>query len=524
MKATKKVLNSHLLLAVMTKAFRQAAVRRVKSAAHHIAMSSSNKVGLDQELRTVTGLTQQQLRFVHLLEYTAPELDEAVERELEDNPALEAGETVSTSVEVMPEGTVSSRNYDTSGSRVAADYTTERLSRRDYSDNSDNDYASWLPAEGENLYDSLERQLSERAMSEEDMQVARYIIGNLDSNGYLRRSLSQMIDDMAFGPGIDVSGAQAERVLAQVRSLDPPGIGAFDLQECLLLQLERMPSGRVRNNALRIVRDQFDAFTKKHTPRIAKALKLTPAQVTEAVDLIVRLNPKPGAALGGSSDSARAIVPDVIVDNDGGNLTITLNNRLPELRIDTTFEQAMRQLKTTAAERRNPKKTNVFITSRYNDARDFIRILRQRQQTMLDVVTAIVRIQREYFLTEDVYRLKPMLIKDITAMTGLDPSVISRATNNKYVATSWGVFPLRFFFSDTIGDDTDESGDGAVLTNRKMEAEIEAIVEAEDKKHPLSDEKIRLEMEKRGYDVSRRTVAKYRDRLGVPPARLRRSL
>ena len=151
-------------------------------------------------------------------------------------------------------------------------------------------------------------------------------------------------------------------------------------------------------------------------------------------------------------------------------------------------------------------------------------ILRQRQQTMLDVVTAIVRIQREYFLTEDVYRLKPMLIKDITAMTGLDPSVISRATNNKYVATSWGVFPLRFFFSDTIGDDTDESGDGAVLTNRKMEAEIEAIVEAEDKKHPLSDEKIRLEMEKRGYDVSRRTVAKYRDRLGVPPARLRRSL
>lgn len=487
-------------------------------------MSSDNKVGLDQELRTVTGLTQQQLRFVHLLEYTAPELDEAVERELEDNPALEAGETVSASVEVTPEGAVSPRVYEADSSHATVDYTTERLVRRDYSDSTDNDYASWLPAEGENLYDSLERQISERPLSERELQVARYIIGNLDSNGYLRRSLSQMIDDLAFGPGIDVSRAQAEHVLKQVRALDPAGVGAFDLQECLRLQLERMPSGRVRNNALRIVRDQFDAFTKKHTPRIAKALKLTPAQVSEAVDLIVRLNPKPGATLGGNSDSARAIVPDVIVDNDGGNLTITLNNRLPELRIDTTFEQAVRQLKNTAAERRNPKKTNVFITTRYNDARDFIRILRQRQQTMLDVVTAIVRIQREYFMTEDVYRLKPMLIKDITAMTGLDPSVISRATNNKYIATPWGVFPLRFFFSDSIGDEGDERGDSTVLTNRKMEAEIEAIVDAEDKRHPLSDEKIRLEMEKRGYDVSRRTVAKYRDRLGVPPARLRRSL
>lgn len=476
-------------------------------------MSTSQKTGLEQ--RQAMRLSQQQLRFVRLLEYTAPELDEAVERELEDNPALEAGDPTVASVEVAPDGKVSPVTVES----APRESWTPAPSRRDDGSN-DNDYMAALPSDSGSLYDDLNRQLDELHLSPLVHKVGQYIIGNLDSNGYLRRSEAQIADDLAFGPGIDASPETVARALAAVRSLEPAGLAATDLRQTLELQLERLPVSAARDNALRIIREQFEAFSKKHTQRLASALRLTDQEAAEAVVLIVGLNPKPGSVLGGAADRAAAVVPDVLVDNQGGELTITLNNRLPELRIDTTFDQAVRQMSANAESRRKGRKGNEFVTSRYNDARDFIRILQQRQRTMLDVTAAIVKIQRDYFLTEDVYRLRPMMIKDISALTGHDLSVISRATTNKYVGTPWGVFPLRFFFSDTIGDDTDADA----LTNRKIEAEIEHIVDAEDKKHPLSDEKIRLEMEKRGYEVSRRTIAKYRDRVGIPVARLRRNL
>ena len=214
-------------------------------------------------------------------------------------------------------------------------------------------------------------------------------------------------------------------------------------------------------------------------------------------------------------------MPDINVNVEDGRISISTNNRIPDLVIDRTFSEAMAQMNLNAASRK-VKKGNEFIISRYNDARDFIKILKQRQETLLNVMTAIVDIQKEYFLTQNIYRLKPMMIKDISAITGYDLSVVSRATANKHVNTPWGVFPLRFFFSDSIG--TENSEDVEVLTNRKIEAEITKIVEQEDKKHPLSDEKIRLEMERKGYDVSRRTIAKYRDRKGIPVARLRKEM
>lgn len=441
-------------------------------------------------------LSQQQLRFVRMLECNAPELDEVVERELEDNPALGVKEDESPEEETP---------------RYQAFIARGRQQE---------EYEFTPPDKSENLYDSLLQQLSEKSLSARVETAARFIIGSLDPNGYLHRSLRDIIDDLAFGPGVEISEAEAQEALDAVRSLDPPGIAASDLQDCLRMQLEAMPESSVRNNALRIINKAYEAFTMKHRHKILSLLHFSTEDTDKALELILSLNPKPGAALGNDPEAgANVIVPDFIVDNEDGELTIALNNNFPELRIEQSFEQAMQSLERTAKGR--PKKGSEFIVSRYNDARDFIKILTQRQQTMMAVMTAIVNIQKEYFLTEDIYSLRPMMIKNIADLTGLDISTISRVTSNKYVSLPWGIFPLRFFFSDSIGEDK-EGTDAA--TNRKIEARITSLIEKEDKRHPLSDRKIMEELQELGYDISRRTVAKYRDRVGIPVARLRKEL
>ncbi|MDE6578627.1 MAG: RNA polymerase factor sigma-54, partial [Muribaculaceae bacterium] len=422
-----------------------------------------------------------------------------VEKEIEDNPALEVAEDASFPDTFRP-------GY----------YLPLRTSSSD--DASSYDFS---PADSEeSLYESLKRQLSERNLPEKVRQAAEYIIGNLDPNGYLRRPLQAVVNDMAFGPGIEIDLNDAEEGLKVVQELEPYGMGAADLRESLLIQLRHLPETPLRNDAIRILEEQFDELAMKHTHRIVSALKMTTERVQAAISLISSLNPKPGAALSSEPFTNNIIIPDLIINNEDGRLSLSTGNRIPELAIERTFSEAMAELDKKG--KKADKKGAEFITTRYNDARDFIRILRQRQDTLLNVMGAIMKIQKEYFQTQDVYRLKPMMIKDIAALTGYDISVVSRATANKFVSTPWGIFPLRFFFSDSIGEESDDGT--AILTNRKIEAEISSLVEKEDKKHPLSDEKIRIEMEKRGYDVSRRTVAKYRDRLGIPVARLRKDI
>lgn len=454
-----------------------------------------SKQTLEQTQKLGIRLTQQQLRLVRMLEYTAPELDEAVQQELEDNPALD----------IKDEST---------------DEEIKRYPVYNRTGGNQEDYNFSPPDETENLYDRLLVQLSELRLTVEVETAARFIIGSLDSNGYLHRSLADIVDDMAFGQGIEISMPDAEKALEAVRSLDPPGIGASGLQDCLRMQLERMAPSRRRDDALKIVNDAYDAFTMKHRHRIISALHIDDERVNEALQLILSLNPKPGATLGNdSAQASNVIVPDFVISNEDGQLIISLNNRIPELCVDESFEQAVANLERTA--RGRVKKGSEFIVSRYNDARDFIRILSQRQETMMSVMRAIVKIQEEYFRTEDVYKLKPMIIKNISDLTGLDISAISRVTSNKYVALPWGVFPLRFFFSDSIGEEKEGT---ETATNRKIEARIAALIEEEDKKHPLSDRKIMELMNADGYDLSRRTVAKYRDRQGLPVARLRKEM
>lgn len=459
-------------------------------------MASDQSLALEQ--KTVLRLSAQQLRFTKLLEYTAPELEEAIDRELEENPALEIDEDQPLPAEETPK--------------------FKTFSFQNQGDEQNYDFSP--PDTGETLLDALLRQLSERNAPDLERTTARYIIGNIDSNGYLRRPLEGIINDMAFGPGINVDPETAQKALELVRDFEPYGVGATNLQECLRLQIRHLPKNETSEIALKVIDTQFEAFSMKHSHKIASALKISPEKVKEAIDLIKSLNPKPGAAFASSLDTSNVIVPDLNVNVEDGEISISTNNRIPELTIDRTFAEAMAELNANAD--RKARKGNEFIVSRYNDARDFIRILKQRQDTLMNVMAAIVKIQKEYFLTQNIYRLKPMMIKDISALTGYDLSVVSRATTNKHVNTPWGIFPLRFFFSDSIG--AENSGDAEVLTNRKIEAEIKKIVDSEDKRKPLSDEKIRLTMLARGYDVSRRTIAKYRDRKGIPVARLRKDI
>lgn len=463
-------------------------------------------------------LTQQQVRFVRLLELNAPEMDEAVERELEDNPALEAHND--TPAEAPRND---SHDYDAPTRRY---YTPSSQGER-------GDFPQFSPRDNsESLADVLRAQVAERNVPADVASTADYIIGNLDNNGWLTRSLPLILTDMAVNQDIYVDDQTGKEALELVRSLDPAGVGADSLADCLLLQLQRMPESQSRNDAIEILSKYFREFSMRHSHRIISGMHISRERLDAANRLILTLNPKPGAEYGGADETlAGVIIPDFTVTNHDGRLSIQVNNRYPELSIEESFAEAMRGME---GRRGRPKKGTEFVVSRYNDAREFIALVRQRQQTLMDVMTAIVNHQKKYFLSGDIYDLRPMTLKDLSAATGMDISAISRATNNKFVAMPGGeVLPLRNFFSGDISDKSDNSdnsdssdkadtSDKDTLTNRQIESAIKELVDAEDPKHPLSDEKIRKLIAERGFDISRRTIAKYRDRISIPIARLRK--
>lgn len=478
------------------------------------------KQSLSFGLTTGQYLTQQQIRLAKMLELNAPELDERVERELEENPALEA-------VDDRPEQemTIDGDEFNES---------EEHLRKADYADPDDipyyrlhsprdgsgDDRQMPVPADDSaSIYDLLLDQLSQHHLSDDVATAARYIIGNLDSNGYLRRDVQSIADDIAITTGRDLPSTVIEEALNEVQSLEPYGLAARDLRETLLIQLRHRAPSQQRDDAINIIENAFEAFSMKHSHRIISDLKIPAERVEKAVELIRTLNPKPGASLGnGPGHNAAPIIPDFIVDiDDDGNINVSLNNRIPELRISESFENARRMMKENARTRRESRETG-FMSRTHREATEFIHLLQQRQKTLFAVMTAIVDLQREYFLTEDVRTLRPMGIKDIAAATGYDASVISRATAGKYVATPTGIHPLRFFFSDSLGD----GENGTVFTAKGVQEALREIIDSEDRRHPLSDEKLTSLLTARGYDVSRRTVAKYRDRMEIPVARLRK--
>ncbi len=457
---------------------------------------------LRQDLRLQNRITQQQLRYVRLLELNASELDEAVDVELEANPALEEeNDTDSQSAPL--------RDDD-------KDIPYYRL--RDNNQTPGDQHMEFVAADmGESLYEHLNTQLDQLRLPPVELAAARYAAWSIDPNGYLRRTAQALADDMLFNTGEDPGTDVMHRAIDVIKTLDPAGVGAADLRESLILQLMRKPESETRNLALSILNDRFDEFSLKHYDKLRRSLHVDEAELRKAIDAILQLNPKPGAAYDQDNLStvSKAMIPDFIIDVADDDITIELANSHDDLRVVESFRNAMARME--REKRRRGDKEREFIRTCYTDARDFITILRRRRETLFAVISAIVKIQREYIISGNEHDLKPMGLKDIAELTGMDLSVISRATNDKYVSLPWGVKPLRFFFSEAF-----TTNSGATTSGRGAEAAIRALVEQEDKQHPLSDEALRIALEEQGYTLSRRTVAKYRDRIGIPVWRLRK--
>ncbi len=376
-------------------------------------------------------------------------------------------------------------------------------------------------AAGESLMESLMSQLAETDLSQRQLAIARYIVGNIDDNGYMTRTLPQIDDDLAIDAGIEVDMAEIKDIFARIRSLDPAGVGAYDLRDCLSLQLRRMPDSEAVRTAREIVDNYFDVFSLRHFDRLASLLGISRESLREADEVIRSLDPKPASRFGESDadDRARHIVPDFYVEVDRNDrITVSMPGNLPELAIERSFDvDDERSVADTGETSMRKREALSFISSKRRDASDFIELLRLRRVTLMKVMEAIARWQREFFLSEDESRLRPMVLKDIAGAIGMDISVVSRATAGKYVATQGGVYPLKFFFNERVSEDEDAS-------SREILSALRVLIQEEAPSSPLSDDALTARLTEMGYNIARRTVAKYRERLGIPVARLRKKL
>ncbi len=471
-------------------------------------------LSLSQQQRLQQRLSPLQVKFVKMLEMSGPEVEDEVQRALDDNPALEAADINEP---------VSEDSFNESAEELRiADYASEdeipsyRLEAHNHS-SSDGYYEPVAVDSSSTLIDTLAAQLAEYNLSDRDRKTAMYVIGNLDDNGYLTRDSASIACDIEEQTGQPTTAADVKRMLDLVRRMEPAGVGAVDLRDCLLLQLRRRKPSPAVKTATEIVSHYFDLFSRKHYDRLASATGSSPTELRAAIDIIRTLNPKPAGVIGDdpAEERTRHIIPDFSVEIDDGDLHLTLLNNIPELQIEETFrENDMPERNDTPRER----EASLFIRQKRDEATEFIKLLRMRQETLFNVMGAIAKIQRDFFMSgDDESKLKPMILKDISAITGYDLSVISRATAGKYVATPYGVHPLKMFFNERPKDNDDTSSHEILSTIRE-------IIEAEDKNKPLSDEAITAAISAKGYEIARRTVAKYREKLGIPVARLRKEL
>lgn len=477
-------------------------------------MENSQNLSLSQ--RQQQTLAPLQLQYVKTLEMTAPEFDDEVRRELDDNPALEAVDEDSTAeTESFGESAEELQSADYSDPDEMPQYLLEA-----HNWSADGEMREHVAVSGgESLLESLQRQLNEmRGISDDERRIAGFIIGNIDDNGYLTRSPAALANDISIACNADVTTRQVNKVLKKVQLLDPPGIGAVDLRDTMLIQLRRRNDGSAAfRYAIAIVKDYFDLLSKMHLNRLRSSMWIPRDMLDEAMKIIRTLDPKPGAQVGGGEDArTRHITPDFYVEVDADdNITLSLGGNVPMLRVEESFTVDPESTSKNGRLTRMEEAARAFVRQKRDEANLFINAARMRRETLRRVMTAIVGIQREFFLTDDPMKLKPMVLKDVSAVTGDDLSVISRATSGKYVATRQGIYPLKYFFNEHRKDGEDSS------SYHVMEI-IRSMIEKEDKTAPLSDDALADELKKRGFKVARRTVAKYRERLALPVARLRR--
>ena len=486
---------------------------------------------LTQEQRLAQTITQQQLLQAQLTELPLAQLLERVNAEMDDNPALEPktddyddiGEGMDSTD--LPER---SDDYQSEQRETAMNEALESLGRDDeelpvYSQGHSigEEREEMVYGETQSFYDQLKEQMSMDELTERERDIMEYLIGSLDDDGLLRKSLDSISDELAVYHNIECSTAELERVLGKLQDFDPAGIGARSLQECLLLQIRRRNPSVLTSLMEKVVSRYFDLFTKKHWHQLQQQLQLTDVQTKLLLDELRRLNPKPGASMGEAvGRSLHQITPDFIVDTqDDGTVTFSLNmGSLPELRVSQSFADTLRDYQSTSqAVSRQVRDALVYTRRKVDAAQNFIEAMRVRRHTLTVTMRAIIQWQHRFFEDGDEASLRPMILRDIAEKTGLDISTISRVSRSKYAQTRWGTFPLRYFFSDAY-----QTSDGEELSIREIKSALRDIIAAEDKRKPLTDDALTGLMEAKGYPIARRTLSKYREQLGIPVARLRK--
>jgi len=481
-------------------------------------------------------LSPQQIQLMKLLQIPTANLEERIKEELEENPALEVGEEGREDGFEEQEHAEEYENpgddeYDGSedeyGNIDISDYVSDSDDEiADYKlrdDNyGDNEEQKTVPLRVETtLHDLLVDQLGMLSLDERRLKIAEQIVGSVDDDGYLRRELSSIVDDLAFRQNIDSNEIEIEELIRLIQQFDPPGVCARNLQECLMLQLVRQQAdGRDVLLAVRVVEKYFDEFTKKHYEKIQRGLNISDEELKEVINLILKLNPRPGGNVGEINKAESYIIPDFFIINNAGKLELTLNSKnAPDLRISEGYRDMLKEYDRGSKKDKRQKEAVLFIKQKIDSAKWFIDMIKQRQNTLISTMGAIMHYQKDFFLTGDETSLKPMILKDIAEITGLDISTVSRVANSKFVQTEFGTYRLKFFFSESLSTDSGEE-----VSTREVKKILSDLVEAESKKKPLSDERLTEMLQEKGYNIARRTVAKYREQLNIPVARLRKEL
>ena len=471
-------------------------------------------------------LSPQQIQMIKLLEVPTLQIEQRIKKELEENPALEEGSEeedipVDSEEEDFDEKDKDQEEFTIDDYIEEDDIPEYRLQAKNYS--KDEEKRSEIPfSVGASFQEHLESQLGLRDLTEKQKILGEYILGNIDEDGYLRRELINIVDDLAFLQNVETTESELEEVLKIIQDLEPAGVGARTLRECLLLQIEKRDNTQPSMILAHTILDlYFEEFTKRHYDKIISRLGITENELKSAIDEVLRLNPKPGGVYSDPfNKTSQPIIPDFILElsEDGFDLHLNSKNQ-PELRLSTAYNEMLHSYSKDKSQKKEMKDAVLFVKQKIDSARWFIDAIKQRQNTLLLTMNAILEYQQEYFIDGDETKLKPMILKDVAEMTGLDISTVSRVANSKFVQTHFGIFPLKFFFSEGLQTDSGEE-----VSTREIKRILQDCIENEQKRRPLTDESLTDILQEKGYQIARRTVAKYREQLNIPVARLRREI
>jgi RNA polymerase sigma-54 factor len=474
-------------------------------------------------------LSPQQIQLMKLIQLPTQAFEQRLKQELEENPALEGGKEDtanefdadldnSPSEEINDNETINAEDINVDEYLSDDEIPDYRTHANNYS--SDDDEKSVPYAAGTSFTQHLINQLNTYRLSEEERDISEFLVGSVDESGYIRRSLSDIMDDLAFTQNVYTDETKIEQVLKIVHQLDPAGVGARNLQECLSIQLHRKEKTPDTDLAIAIIDNAFDAFTKKHYKKLLQKFDISEMQLKDAIGEIEHLNPKPGGSYSGNNRIVEHVVPDFAIKIIDGELELTLNGRnAPELHVSREYNNMLKGYKDTKEKSKSQKDAVLFIKQKLDAAKWFIEAIKQRQQTLFVTMSAIMHYQKDYFLTGDERQLKPMILKDIADEIQMDVSTVSRVANSKYVDTPYGTKLIKEFFSESMKNDQGED-----VSTREIKKILETVIEEENKKKPLTDDALAKILKEKGYPIARRTVAKYREQLDIPVARLRKKI